>query len=143
MESYPKQKLEKQWIYNGIGEDIVEWAKSFAKFLAPEDKTKLSTSQIRKFFGELKRIQADFDKNIADLPMLNALLAYAVGRDKNDKGMNKTKIKEFYEEISKGIDAIRKKNVTEEDKRIQKSDFTNFVKIVEAIVAYHKYYGGK
>ena len=57
----------------------------------------------------------------------------------NKKGqniINKTHIKEFAEEVEKGIDAVLNgKNL--------KSDFNNFVKIIEAIVAYHKYYGGQ
>lgn len=140
---YPKQKLEKRWIHNGVNEEVIEWTKSFAQYLTPQDRTKLSTSQLRKFFGELKRIKADYERNIDDLPMLEAQLAYAVGRDKNERGQSKTKIKEFYEELSKGIKAIRKEKNTEQDIKNRKSDFLNFVKIVEATVAYHKYFGGK
>ncbi|MBN2892497.1 MAG: type III-A CRISPR-associated protein Csm2 [Bacteroidales bacterium] len=141
MKPYPEQKLEKNWIRDGINEEIIEWAKSFAEKLTPSDKSKLSTSQLRKFFGEIKRIKADYKKNINDLPMLEAQLAYAVGRDKDEKGRNKTKIKEFYEELSKGIKAVRKgEEANEKEKR---NDFNNFVKIVESIVAYHKYFGGK
>lgn len=65
--------------------------------------------------------------------MLKPMLAYAVGRDKK-----KTKTKEFGEEMSKGIDAIRL-----EDEVHAKNDFKNFLKIFEAIVAYHKFYGGE
>jgi CRISPR type III-A-associated protein Csm2 len=65
------------------------------------------------------------------------MLAYAVGRDIDNKtGKNKTRIKQFEEELSKGLGFIRSDN----NKR---SDFKNFVKLFEAIVAYHKYYGGK
>lgn len=136
MNKYPQQKFIGKWVQNTVTADIVEWTKSFGLYLQSNESRSnpLSTAQIRKFFGELKRIQADYDRFIDDLPMLKAHLAYAVGRDKHERGFNKTKIKELYEEISVGLDAIRVG---------ERKDFINFVKIVEAIVAFHKYHGGK
>jgi len=129
MIEYPKDKFNPSWINESISDEAIEWTDSFAKFLTIKDqKDPLTTSQIRKFFGELKRIQADYDRFISDLPMLKAQLAYAVGRNSNSK------IKQFYEELSKGLASIRKNN---------KSDFESFVKFVESIVAFHKYHGGK
>ncbi len=135
---YPEQKLNPQWVHSTITDEVVEWTKSFAEFLTKKEYRKgaLSTTQLRRFFGEIKRISADFESNKKDLPMLKPLLAYAVGRDKDDKGNNKTKIKEFEEEITKALNAIRS-----EDNKVK--DFKNFVKIFESIVAYHKFYGGK
>lgn len=138
MNEYPKIKMKQSWIQEQIDEEAVQWADSFGKFLTSfeGDTEPLTTSQIRKFYGELKRIQADPAKYQADIPMLKAKLAYAVGRDvKNRNPLKyKSKIKEFYTELAKGIDDVRKNN---------KNDFINFVKIVEAVVAYHKYHGGK
>ncbi len=139
---YPQQKLKIAWIQNEIDDCAVEWAKSFGEYLQQDDSRNrgtgpLTTSQIRKFFGELKRIQADPIKYQEDIPMLKAKLAYAVGRDASQfRGQiqYKTKLKEFYEELENGIDSIRKGN---------KDDLIRFVKIVESIVAYHKYFGGK
>lgn len=88
----------------------------------------MSTSQIRRFFGAVKRIQADFDNLKGEIILLEPKLAYAVGRDEN-----KSKIKKFYQEISPLLKAIN-----EDEKK-----FKNFVSIVEAIVAYHKVHGGK
>ena len=68
--------------------------------------------------------------------MLKPLLAYAVGRDKNNKGINKTRIEEFTEEVTKAIDAVLAGNDL-------KANYKNFVNILESIVAYHKRYGGK
>jgi CRISPR-associated protein Csm2 len=136
MATYPAQHLDKQWIYKDITEDVVEWADSFGKFLCSEQGTKpLTTGQLRKFFGEVKRIETNLSSNKADIIMLKPLLAYAVGRDKND-GRNKTKIDKFSEEMNRGIDAVI-------DGKDLKSDFSHFVKIFEAIVAYHKFYGAK
>lgn len=131
--------MEEKWIHNGITDEAIQWADEFGRNMSEGvDKVigALTTSQLRKFFGELRRIDTDLDRKIGDLPMLKPMLAYAVGRDKNDKGMNKTKIGEFGKEISKGLNAIR-------EGEHRKSDFKNFVKLFEAIVAYHKYYGGK
>lgn len=130
--AYPNDKMKKDWIQNGISNEAVEWAKSFGEYLTKKDvKDVLSTSQLRKFFGELRRIDSDFSHKKNDIIMLKPMLAYAVGRDKK-----KTKTKEFGEEMSKGIDAIRL-----EDEVHAKNDFKNFLKIFEAIVAYHKFYG--
>lgn len=146
MEDYPKQKLDKQWVRDGITPSIVAWTESFGKYLCafgeqrPEKKA-LTTGQLRKFFGEVKRIDADVVKHKAEIPMLKPLLAYAVGRDKKStrNGMvNSSRIEEFGKELTNAIDGIRYDN---DD--ILKSDYKNFVQIFESIVAYHKFYGGK
>lgn len=139
MANYPADSLDQKWVQEGIKDETVEWAKSFGEFLQKKDRTNpLTSSQIRKFFGELKRIQSDPEKFQEDVPMLKAKLAYAVGREVNVdfKGnvTHGTKIKEFYEQVEIGINAIRRGN---------KTDLINLVKIVESIVAYHKYFGGK
>lgn len=133
---YPNQKLNPKWIKEEITDEAVRWAKSFGEYLTTtsEDLKGLTTSQIRKFFGELKRIQADPEKYREDIPLLKAKLAYAVGRDKKNNGKSNSKIIKFYEELEKGINAIRKNET---------KDLTRFIKLVESIVAYHKYFGGK
>lgn len=135
MEKYPIKKLDPKWVHQPITQEIVEWCKSFGKYLATgEEKNKIkpmTTSQLRRFFGEVKRIEMQAEVNLADVAMLNPLLAYAVGRD-----TNKTAIKMFQEEMSKAISEIRYNET-------YKEDFKNFVNIFEAVVAYHKFYGGK
>lgn len=133
---HPKTKLEKKWIQDGITKETVDWAEEFGKYLAAEkdDKEPLTTSQLRRFFGELKRIDSDFKSNKVDLPMLKPMLAYAVGRDKKN-GKTKTRIDDFYDEMSRGLEGIRETNDGPEEK-----DFKHFVKLVESIVAYHKFY---
>ncbi|MFW6275331.1 MAG: type III-A CRISPR-associated protein Csm2 [bacterium] len=132
MSQYPEDKMNKEWIQYEITSDTVDWTKSFGEFLQKDEgkfKQPLSAFQIRKFFGELKRIQADPVKYKADFPLLKAKLAYAAGRNK------KTKITEFYKELEKGINYVRLDNDSN-----AKNDITNFVKIVESIVAFHKYF---
>ncbi|MDD2297338.1 MAG: type III-A CRISPR-associated protein Csm2 [Sphaerochaetaceae bacterium] len=137
--SYPQKRIDKDWIQKEITDETVQWAKSFGEYLQSDaNRTKpLTTSQIRKFFGELKRIQANPTKYREDIPMLKAKLAYAVGRDStNFRGQitNTTKIREFYDELEMGISFIRPNT----DK-----DLVRFIKVVESIVAYHKFFGGK
>ncbi len=124
---YPQDHLNPLWITNGITDPAVDWANSFAHYLT-DGQNALTTSQIRKFFGELKRIQADYERFIKELPMLKAQLAYAVGRNRNSR------IAQFNTELNTAMNAIRPG---------YKDDFQNFVKIAEAIVAYHKFHGGR
>ncbi|MBK9462554.1 MAG: type III-A CRISPR-associated protein Csm2 [Sphingobacteriales bacterium] len=136
----------------------VTWAEGFAKYLVSKERKNadgkiitqknahgkeynvtvepLTTSQIRRFFGEVKRISNSEDISLQKdaILMLKPQLAYAVGRAKN----RDDKIKDFYEQVSIAIDAIRI-----EDKAQCEKDFGNFVKIYEAIVAYHKANNGK
>lgn len=122
------------WIENenGITETVLDWAKDFASELSKKDgdKKELSTSQLRRFFGELKKIQNDLKSNEANFIMLRPQLAYAVGRDYDDKKKGtKTKIDAFYKALAHLINEKVAKN---------EKQFKNFVKILEAIVAYHK-----
>ncbi len=91
------------------------------------EKRPMTTSQIRRFFGAIKRIQADFDNLKGEIILLEPKLAYAVGRDTSN-----TKIREFYTEVS-----ILIKDINENEEK-----FRNFVNVIEAIVAYHKAQGG-
>jgi CRISPR-associated protein Csm2 len=121
---------------NGLDDKAIEWAQLFGEYLATNDQKELkqlSTSQLRKFFGQLKRIQAEGynEKKVSELLMLKPQLAYAVGRDiKNNR--NQTKITDFEKHISPLIGEIK-----------EKQHFNNFVNLIEAIVAYHKAKGGQ
>ncbi len=84
-------------------------------------KGKLTTNQLRRFFGEVKRQEMQgYDET--QFILLKPKLAYAVGRDKEN-----TKIDEFYQLMSPLIDAVTD----------QKS-FENFIQVFEAVVAFHK-----
>ncbi len=84
-------------------------------------KGKLTTNQLRRFFGEVKRQEMQgYDET--QFILLKPKLAYAVGRDKGN-----TKIDEFYQLMYPLIDAVTD----------QKS-FENFIQVFEAVVAYHK-----
>lgn len=112
----------------------VTFAEEFGKYLGKDDyndvgrngkrqktASKLTTSQLRKFFGEVKRQQMVGYKE-TDFILLKPKLAYAVGRaEKNSK------IRDFYEVMAAAIDLVT-----------NETEFQNFIKIFEAIVAYHK-----
>lgn len=114
----------------------VDFAEDFGKYLGIDsfeprpDKfgkikdtkvSKLTTSQLRKFFGEVKRQQM-VGYRPTDFILLKPKLAYAVGRaEKNSK------IRDFYEVMAAAIDLVT-----------NETEFQNFIKIFEAIVAYHK-----
>ncbi len=158
------KRLDPSWITDGIIKDTVEWAEEFGHYLADgykrtddnnliqatakdgklktnkkgepeyEKQPPLTTSQLRKFFGEIRRMQAEmqhakidstdkqkFDKT--SLLMLKPKLAYQVGRAKDDTA----KVRDFYLQLSIGVDNVETRD-----------HFKRFVKIVEAVVAYHK-----
>lgn len=106
------------------GKKLVERAEKLGNHLSD----KLSTSQIRNIFSEVKQMQK-FDEN--KLNLIRPKLAYTAGRHrKKDREIG-------------GIGDLQ--NVL--DDAIQKVDddvkFQHFKEFFEAIVAYHKYYGGK
>lgn len=111
----------------------VDFAKRFGNYLAEkdEDSDPLTTSQLRKFFGEVKRQQmTGYDET--EFVMLKPKLAYAVGRAKQNGRKNKyQKIEDFYTVMADAIDKVEK--VPDKQKA-----FKNFITAFEAIVAYHK-----
>lgn len=120
-----------------ITDKTVEFAERFGKYLAKkEDDTvdPLTTSQLRKFFGEVKRQQLK-DYSETSFVMLKPKLAYAVGRAKQKakKEIKIVKIDDFYKVISHAIDDVIQTPSADRDKA-----FKNFIAAFEAIVAYHK-----
>ncbi len=91
----------------------------------------LTTSQIRNVFGEVKRLQSRYDAN--RLLMLKPKLAY-MGARAGQGG------KELQRVLSEAIDQIFAGNP---DKDTQQKRFQRMVDFFEAILAYHKAYGGR
>lgn len=125
--------IDSNEITDKITNKTVEFAKDFGSYLGKDEfgdfhnpkkvtSTKLTTSQLRKFFGEVKRQQMQ-GYNETDFVLLKPKLAYAVGRATG----NNPKIKDFYAVISNAIDLVK-----------DETHFKNFIKFFEAIVAYHK-----
>jgi|DewCreStandDraft_4_1066084.scaffolds.fasta_scaffold249565_1 CRISPR-associated protein Csm2 len=133
------KQFNKSILIDGIKEKDLAEIRDFGAYLTRSEKYEdnngkkkeikpMTYSQIRRFFGALKRIQFDFEKLKGEIILLEPKLAYAVGRDDN-----KTKIKYFYDAISPLLKEINE----------DKNKYENFVHLVEAIVAYHKVAGGE
>lgn len=126
-------KIPTEEIQGKVTAVTVQFAERFGQYLAEkEDQAEpLTTSQLRKFFGEVKRQQMSvFDET--EFIMLKPKLAYAVGRAKQNgrKGKHQ-KIEDFYMVMADAIDKVE----TSSDKP---KAFKNFITAFEAIVAYHK-----
>jgi CRISPR-associated protein Csm2 len=95
----------------------------------------LNTTQLRKFFAEVKYIEkelkpenSNFDNVKDKIFLLQPQLAYASGRNLIPPG--------FYKLMSVCLQKIDVENVAEKQK---KDNYFRFTKFLEAIVAYHKY----
>ncbi|MGF1534409.1 MAG: type III-A CRISPR-associated protein Csm2 [Bernardetiaceae bacterium] len=138
----------KTWVIEGLtsknqGIDFLEKfggylcdLQAFGKFVKT-GKNKVSTSQLRNIFGEVKRIELAVDgddekwkKKENDFSLLRPKIAYNVSRVlANEKG---SRIKELGEVLilaHKHVDSA--------------SALRNFSQLLEGILAYHKYFGGK
>ncbi len=125
--------ISKQEIQEKVTDVTVQFAEKFGNYLAEkEDQAEpLTTSQLRKFFGEVKRQQmTGYDDT--EFVMLKPKLAYAVGRAKQNGRKGKyQKIEDFYSVMADAIDKVEAS--TDKPKA-----FKNFITAFEAIVAYHK-----
>lgn len=139
--------VKKEWISDKVNQETVDFAKKFGDYLAKTDSwqeiqrdgtpqkmfgSALTTSQLRRFFGEVKRQQTIGYKE-STFVMLSPKLAYAVGRARKDKKQNVKycKIEDFFAVFD---DAIKKVGNSDDKQKA----FKNFISIFEAIVAYHK-----
>ena len=125
--------IPKEEIQNKVTDVTVQFAEKFGKYLAVDDfdAEPLTTSQLRKFFGEVKRQQM-MGYNETEFTMLKPKLAYAVGRAKQNGRKNKAqKIEDFFNVITDAIDKV----LSSPDRA---KAFKNVITAFEAIVAYHK-----
>jgi CRISPR-associated protein Csm2 len=125
-----------EWVKNGINQEAITYAEAFGRALA---NNKLSTSQIRNVFSEIKSLQMKGAENFTDTPLLllKPKLAYSKAR-KSGGGRDAAEAAEDLEKVlSKGIDTI----ANTRDKKFEY--FLNFANFFEAILAYHRSFGGK
>lgn len=116
-------------ILAGDKEKLIEDAEKFGKYLAEQN---LSTSQIRNIFSETKRMKS-YEKSKSELMLLRPKLAYVAGRHgKWKQGRLVGPVPTLSKILNECI-----KNVNSE------IAFENFKDFFEAILAYHRYYGGK
>lgn len=113
------------WIKVGASEDMVKYTEEAGQFLA---KNGLTNSKIRSIYGEIKRIQmGEFEKEKSSFYLLKPKVAYALGRDANNQGLKLFKM--IFDKCS--VDVADQKT------------YQNFCNFIEAILAYHKAFGGK
>jgi CRISPR-associated protein, Csm2 family len=115
-------------ILEGDYQTLVDEAERIGRELARP----LTTSQIRNVFGEVKRLQMRFDAN--RLRMLKPKLAY-MGARAGEGG------KRLQDVLSTAVDAVFSGNPS--DRKMLEERFRRMVDFFEAILAYHKAYGGR
>ena len=140
------EDFKEKWIKEGADEDMIVFARKKGRLIAGvhEDlseeevqklgknlkrKGEMSNSQIRNFYGEIKRIQmiGKFEKAKTSFYLLKPKLAYALGRNNGNEGLKL--FKSIFDEASQYV---------KDDKT-----FNNFCNLMEAILAYHRAFGGK
>jgi len=119
---YDEEKIKK--ILAGDMKTLNDYANELGEYFAQgREREALTTSQIRNVLDEIQKMpEKQFDEN--RLQLLRPKLAYAAGRHRG-------KVMEFQRLLDKVIQLTDKNN------------FKNFKHFVEAIVAYHRYHGGK
>lgn len=117
--------FKNEWITNEASSETVKYAEEMGEFMA---KNGLTNSKIRSIYGEIKRIQmGEFEKEKSSFYLLKPKVAYALGRDEKNEGLKL--FKKIFDKSSESVNN-------------QKS-YLNFCNLIEAILAYHKAYGGK
>lgn len=125
-----------QWITGKLEPESIKYAEEFGKHLCDlqgdrPGRMALTTSQIRNFFGEIKRIQGQgYDKERTAFLLIRPKLAYAEARILSKSG--KTRMSDFRKVVEMAHNVVS-----------TSSHFKNFVDFLEAILAYHKAYGGR
>jgi CRISPR-associated protein Csm2 len=140
--NWKKQKNKvPQWVKSGLDRESVTFANELGQHLA-DPRDGLSTSQIRNVFGEIRRIQAETNspkdfaqKNRTAIAMLRPKLAYAVKRD------GKKRSQDFNEIFDEAVATVQESENENSDEFYNR--FQNFVMLIESIIAYHKFHGGK
>lgn len=126
--------FNEEWITSGIKGAAIVYAEKLGEKLVDE---RFTTSQIRNFYGELKRIQLKGIKDQSQTSafhLLHPKLAYAAKRAEKTGGKGATS---FKIEILKAHKAV---NIDEPD---FEKRFSNFCDLCEAILAFHKANGGR
>ncbi len=126
------QQLAKMAMQQPLEGVLLNEIRDFAQNLA-DGKNKLTTNQLRKFFGHLRALQQMMltkNKNTQidpsdkeEIEFLKVYVAYSAARTKRKD----TKVKDFYQFIDSALSQLR-----------TYGDFFKMVKVLEAVVAFHK-----
>ena len=117
-------------------EEIDSISENYGLMLA-DRREGIKTNQVRNIFATVQSLRTKLKtmkkwnaELHQELVLIKPKLAYAAGRQKN--------VKPLYELLSKGIQITV--NSPEETKT---KALENFIQLVESIVAYHKFHGGR
>lgn len=114
-----------EWITNGADADLPIFADKIGKYMAEQG---LTNTKIRSFYCEMIRIQmSGYDREKSSFFLLKPKVAYALGREPKNKGLEMFKI--VYDTASSQVK--------------DHTSYSNFCALMEAILAYHKANGGK
>lgn len=129
-------------------DQIVKFGEDLGKYFSHR-KYGITTSQLRNAYGAIgqiklkweqekmkKKEEQDYSKLESELVLLKPKIAYDVGRVIRDEKDREEAYRYFKEILDKSIDGVKASS----QKDIA---FKNFFELTEAIVAYHKYYGGR
>ncbi|PWH15967.1 MAG: type III-A CRISPR-associated protein Csm2 [Ardenticatenia bacterium] len=121
-------------------ETLVRWADRIGKGLKDSG---LTTSQIRALFGEVRQIQAEWtihrSKALRRLILLKPKMAY---RARKERGKA---VGDLVSVLQPALDLVVKakpKTPSEDNPNNQDDNYQRFAEFFEAILAYHKAYGG-
>ncbi|MGA1823094.1 MAG: type III-A CRISPR-associated protein Csm2 [bacterium] len=94
------------------------------------EQNKLKMNQLRRFLDAVRRIESrikdeDWENSQTDIILLRPKLAYAAGRE--------PKVKPLMYVLDKAIQSGAR----------SKKNFEKLLRLIESIVAYHRFYGGK
>ena len=127
-------------IVQGDPEVLVTAAEKIGQLVAEQ---KLTTSQIRNVYGTVRQIQLRWDtnpgKSYREAVLLRPKLAYYAERAKKDKG-GTVGMETLQTYLEPAIKLLSDANLSDEQK---KQRFDRFTDYFEAIVAYHRKFGGK
>lgn len=119
------KQFNPKWITQGADKEMTEFASEKANEIR-----NLETTQFRNIYGEIKRIQSNYEQNSASVFLLKPKVAYACARA---QGYKKQLLRKFKDEVfDKAIDFAT-----------DKEKYSNFCSYIEAILAYHRFFSDK
>lgn len=123
-ESGIKLSFKDAWITEEADQEMIDYSKSAGNNLSSKG---LSTSKLRNIYDEIKRIQVDgYEKEKRSFLLLQPKVAYAVAREESK---SKPAMKIFQNIFERAASCVS-------DGRT----YENFCNLMEAIVAYHKFF---
>ncbi len=162
IKNFNPSNFKTKWVTEGITEECIEYLENFGFYLCDKKDVNdrypgyqaMTTSQLRNIFSEAKQIEVQVRKILSDyenqdsevsaeakriwetelktkILLLRPKIAYSTARamDRSPK----TRMQDFREVIERAlIETIKNPKY-----------YLNFIHIMEAIIAYHKVYGGR